>query len=85
MNLFRKSLRVLLEAIIVGLLLIPCTYITGYLAKELVGKPMLPDVCTEWNKYYIMEINLFLAGMLFHLVAEITGVNEFYCRGRLRV
>ena len=81
----QKVVRILLEAIIVGLALIPFTYITGYIAKYAVGKPMLPDVCKEWNKYYIMEINLFLAGMLFHVVAELTGVNRYYCKMHLQM
>ena len=70
--------RVLVEAIVVGLLLIPFTYIAGALAKRLVGKPALPDICKTWNKYYIMEVNLFLAGFLFHIWAELAGLNKYY-------
>ena len=69
---------VFMESVIVGLMLIPFTYLAGYFAKWVTAKPALPDVCSKWNKYYIMEINLFLAGFLFHMVFEYTGLNRLY-------
>ena len=76
-----KPLRtVLIEAIVVGLLLIPFTYVAGYIAKMIVSKPSLPDICRKWNENYIMEVNLFLAGFLFHIVLEYLGINEWYAK-----
>lgn len=72
--------RVLLEACLVGILLIPITYLTGYVAKMIVSKPMLPDVCAHWNDAHIMEVNLFLAGFFFHIICQITGLNAYYVR-----
>ena len=71
---------ILIESIVVGLLLIPFTYVAGYLAKMIVSKPSLPDICKKWNKNYIMEINLFIAGFLFHLTLEVLGINEWYAK-----
>lgn len=78
MNTPKTFTKVLSEGIVVGLLLIPFTYITGWVFSFLLKKPMLPDVCKNWNKYRVMEINLLLAGILFHLVFEYTGLNKWY-------
>jgi hypothetical protein len=72
--------RVLVEAIIVGIALIPFTYIAGFLAKLVTTKPNLPEICDEWNENYIMEVNLFLAGFLFHITFEVLGLNKWYCQ-----
>lgn len=69
---------VLIEACVVGICLIPFAYIAGFIAKQIVSKPSLPEVCNKWNENYIMEINLFIAGFLFHLVFEYTGINKWY-------
>jgi len=71
---------VLLEAIFVGILLIPFTYVAGFVASKIASKPSLPDICKSWNKNYIMEINLFLAGFLMHFVFEYIGVNRWYAK-----
>ena len=33
----------------------------------------------EWNKNYILEISLFLTGILIHLIIEYIGLNKWYC------
>ena len=71
---------VLIEAVVVGLLLIPFVYISGFLAKSIVGKPSLPEICSSWNENYIMEVNLFLAGFLFHIALQVAGINEWYVK-----
>lgn len=76
-----KSIQtVFIEAIVVGILLIPFTYTAAFIIKPFTKRPMLPDVCKSWNKYYIMEINLFVAGFLFHLVLEYVGINRWYAK-----
>lgn len=69
---------VLIEAVVVGLVLIPFVYISGFFAKMIVGKPSLPEICSSWNDNYIMEVNLFLAGFLFHIAFQVLGINEWY-------
>ena len=71
---------VFVESVIVGLLLIPFAYLAGYFAKAVTSKPALPDICSKWNKYYIMEINLFLTGFIFHMVFEYFGLNRAYAK-----
>jgi len=53
---------ILFEAIVVGLLLIPFTYVAS---RVLARQPM-------------MELTLLLAGILFHLVFEYLGINKWY-------
>lgn len=72
--------QLLIEATAVGLLLIPCTYLAGYIVKLVGKKPTLPEVCSTWNEFYIMELNLFLAGFLFHIICQVVGLNSWYCK-----
>lgn len=58
-------MNVLLEAIIVGVFLIPAVWVAEQLR--------LP---TKWA-------TLFVAGVLFHLVAEVTGVNAAYVKTKI--
>ena len=74
----KPFITVFIEACVVGICLIPFTYLAGLLAQQLVSKPSLPEVCQSWNENYIMEINLFLAGFLFHLVFEYMYINKWY-------
>jgi hypothetical protein len=69
---------IFIESCVVGLLLIPFAYLAGLIAHKVVAKPSLPDVCSTWNENYIMEVNLFIAGFLFHMVLQYTGVNKYY-------
>jgi hypothetical protein len=69
---------IFMEACIVGVCLIGFTYIAGYLARQMVQKPSLPEICSTWNQHRIMEINLFLAGFLFHFMFEYLGINKWY-------
>jgi len=72
----------LVEMILFGITFIPFVYVTGYVAKEVVGKPMLPQVCSKWNENYIMEVNLFLAACLFYIVFVLTGLKDWYISRR---
>ncbi len=77
----KSSSTVLVEAVIVGILLIVFTYIAQYIVKVL-GWPTqnMPEVCASWNDTHVMEATLFMAGAIFHLVFEYTGLNEWYAR-----
>lgn len=39
-------------------------------------KPELPEVCKEWNKYYIMEISLFFVGFILRFTIELPILNN---------
>ena len=73
--------RVMVEAAVVGILLVLVIYLVQFML-EVVGypRPNLPAACSSWDQYYQMEITVFLAGALFHLICQYTGVNEWYAR-----
>tara|TARA_B100000131_G_C17559750_1_gene386247 strand:- start:11 stop:253 length:243 start_codon:yes stop_codon:yes gene_type:complete len=71
--------RLLVEAVAVGLILV----VVGTLVSWVVGRMMgtdLPPVCKDWNKNYVMEICLFLSGVIVHLLCEFSGLNKWYCK-----
>lgn len=72
-------LRLLVEAIVVGILTVAVGSLVGYLLS-LATTSDLPAECKNWNKYYIMEIALFLTGVIIHLGCEVTGINRWYCK-----
>ena len=72
--------KVFIESVFVGLFLIPVVYLAAFLAKLIVKKPTLPEVCATWNENYIMEINLFIAGFLFHMICQYSGINAWYAK-----
>lgn len=70
-------IKVLKEAIIVGICLIFFGYLGGGIAKMILP---VPNINEYFNKYHIMELSLFIAGLLFHLTCEILGINKWYCK-----
>lgn len=71
--------KLLIEAIVVGI----STVIMGTVVSYLIGslfKTDLPPVCKNWNKFYAMEISLFLTGALLHSFLELVGLNKWYCK-----
>jgi hypothetical protein len=67
----------LLEAITVGISLIFFGYIGSYIADAVLPQPKRGEY---FNKYYVMELSLFLTGVIAHLVFEYTGINKWYCK-----
>ena len=68
-----------IEALVVGILVV----IFGTLASFLIGKFFsidLPPACKDWNKNYVMEISLFVTGIVTHLICEAIGLNKWYCK-----
>jgi hypothetical protein len=57
-------MNILLEAILVGLALLPVFWIAQKAGQR------------KW-------VTVFLAGVLFHLIAEVTGVNKAYVRTKI--
>ena len=58
-------MNVILEAILVGLFLIPVYWISQQLMSS-YGK---------W-------VTIFVSGVLFHLIAEVTGINRAYVKSK---
>tara|TARA_B100000963_G_C22633171_1_gene676082 strand:+ start:65 stop:307 length:243 start_codon:yes stop_codon:yes gene_type:complete len=71
--------QIIIEAIVVGIITVIIGNISGLLVASVL-KVNLPEICKDWNKYYTMEITLFLTGFLIHLLCEFTGINKWYCK-----
>jgi len=75
-------MKLLIEAFFVGIL----TVIVGNIMGAFVGSLMkvdLPEICKDWNRYYTMEISLFLTGFFIHIICELSGINKWYCKNGL--
>ena len=72
-------MNLLIEAILVGLVVLAIGSIVGYLIGRTMGVD-LPKVCKEWNKNHMMEISLFLTGVFTHIFFELLGLNSWYCK-----
>ena len=71
------------EAIVVGIILVITGNIASYLVRNVMPNPIADEhreACKVWNKYYSMEITLFLAGVIAHFGLELIGVNKWYCQ-----
>jgi len=71
--------QLLLEAIIVGISTVIVGSLIGFIVSLFI-KNDLPELCKDWNKFYVMEISLFLTGFTLHLLFEVLGLNKYYCK-----
>ena len=53
------------QAIIMGIVVTIVGNIVGFLVGKSLAVP-LPKVCKSWNKNYVMEICLFLTGVIIY-------------------
>ena len=75
----RNASKVLKEALFVGLLVV----VGGTIVSKVIGgffSSDLPPVCKKWNKYHVMEISLFLTGVLVHFFCEVVVFNTWCCK-----
>lgn len=71
------SLQFFIELIVVGLMFV----LFGYIAGNIVA--VMNNAQMAWNDSLAMQ-TLFLAGVLAHLVFEISGINQKYCINYLK-
>lgn len=71
--------RLFYEAFVVGVATIIFGNLAAFVMSPLLFKVELPKVCGTWNKFYSMEITLFMTGFLLHLFSEFSGINRWYC------
>ena len=72
-------IKLIVEAVIVGLIVVLIGTAVSFIAGKVFAVD-LPPTCKEWNKNYVMEISLFLTGVLTHLGFEFVGGNTWYCK-----
>ena len=66
-----------IEAIAVGILLVPLGYLVLYGSVELSKRYKSVD---RMDKNIKMSLGFFILGMLTHLFCELTGINKWYCK-----
>lgn len=66
-----------IEAIAVGILLVPLGYLVLYGSVELSKRYKSVD---RMDKNIKMSLGFFLLGVLTHLFCELTGINKWYCK-----
>jgi len=71
--------RLFVEAVCVGIITVIFGNIAGFIVAPFL-KVDLPKICSTWNKFYTMEVSLFLTGFLIHLFCEFSGINKWYCK-----
>ena len=66
-----------IEAVAVGILLVPLGYLVLYGSVELSKRYKSVD---RMDKKIKMSLGFFLLGLLTHLFCEFTGINKWYCK-----
>ena len=69
--------RLLIEAVAVGILLVPLGYLVLYGSVELSKRYKSVN---RMDKNIKMSLGFFILGMLTHLFCELTGINKWYCK-----
>ena len=63
--------KILIEALVVGVVLVAIGMILHVLASKLKQHNM--------NENAVLAMHFFIVGFIFHLIAEYTGINKWYC------
>lgn len=65
---FYQSVMFGVVAVLLGLIL---SMVFGFL------KPELPEECNEWNKYYVMEVIMFLTGFILRYLMTNETIGQY--------
>ena len=76
-------MNIVIEGIVVGL----STVVMGTIVSRGIKLATLPTNVPNksWNRYFVMEIALFLTGFLLHIFFEIAGLNKAYCAYKMKI
>lgn len=60
-----------------GILSVIIGNIIGFLVSLLLAAD-LPEVCKDWNKYYAMEVSLFMTGIILYLLTNNEMTRSYF-------
>lgn len=60
-----------------GILTVIIGNIIGFLVSLLLSAD-LPEVCKDWNKYYAMEVSLFMTGVILYLLTNNKMTRSYF-------
>lgn len=63
------------QAVMFGVVTILLGLILTFVFTSL--KPDLPSACEEWDKYYVMEINLFFTGFILRYLLVNQNIGKY--------
>ena len=69
----------ILNSIIFGLIIVVTGTLSANLIKYFNFDNNSNEQCKDWNKYHIMEITLFITGVVAFLFSYKVGLLKFYC------
>ena len=74
------NLGIIIEAMFVGIITIIIGHLSRYLLNLYYNIEEKVSIYEDWNKNYIMEKKLYITGFLTHIICQISGINQWYCK-----
>jgi hypothetical protein len=74
------NLRIIIEAMFVGIITVIIGHLSRYLLNLYYNVEEKVSIYEDWNKNYIMEKKLYITGFLTHIICQISGINQWYCK-----
>jgi H+/Cl- antiporter ClcA len=74
------AVQITLESAIVGALTTAVGTVMARIIQFITEWRSQVKTDTSFNKYFIMEICLFLTGFTVNIITEFSGLNLYYCR-----
>jgi hypothetical protein len=72
---FTSNSKTFYQAVMFGIVAI----ILGLILSAVFGflKPELPEECSEWDKYYVMEVIMFLTGFIIRYLLTNETIGQY--------
>lgn len=72
---FSSNPKIFYQAVMFGVV----TILLGLILSMVFGflKPELPEECSEWDKYYVMEVIMFLTGFILRYLMTNETIGQY--------
>jgi hypothetical protein len=71
---------IIIEAMFVGIITVIIGHLSRFLLNKYYNVEEKVSIYESWNKNYIMEKQLYVTGLLIHILCQISGINHWYCK-----